>query len=285
MSYDLENLRRLRHQVEQQLKSSQSFGEHVRQLRLERNMTLEDVARATGMSKAYLSQIENAHVDPPRDDKLRRLEEAFGERPRSLVELAALARMPEEVRSRLRQLGAAFQRAEDTLESLLARLPAEGADAEPSAGPTVGPPPPADERQPLRRRVPIINRVAAGYPAEFTDLDYPAGIADDYISAPPGLDDPSAFAVRVAGDSMEPRYREGDIVLFSPAAAVGSGDDCYIRFTPESSAAQGATFKRVYFDTETAVRLQPLNDRHPPTVVPLDEVAGIYKAVYRWEAL
>lgn len=137
----------------------------------------------------------------------------------------------------------------------------------------------------MRGQIPIINRVSAGYPAEFTDLGYPAGVADEYLGRPPGLSDTAAFAVRVVGDSMSPRYRENDIVLFSPAAPVQSGDDCYVRFAPECRTAEGATFKRVYFDTPETVRLQPRNDRYPPTVVPLAEVTGIYKAVFRYEAL
>lgn len=288
MTDDLEKLRHLRRQVEQQLKASQGFGERVRQLRRARQMTLEDLAAASRISKAYLSQIENGHVDPPRDEKIRRLEQAFGERPGALVLLANLARTPEEVRARLRHLQSAFTRTEETLQALLERLPAghDGAAGEHGpAAPARRSRQPAPEQHPIRGRVPIINRVAAGYPAEFTDMDYPAGVADDYIGAPPGLDDPSAFAVRVAGDSMEPRYREGDIVLFSPAAPVASGDDCYVRFAPECTTAQGATFKRVYFDSDTQARLQPLNDRYPPLVAPLEGVAGIYKAVFRYEAL
>jgi phage repressor protein C with HTH and peptisase S24 domain/DNA-binding XRE family transcriptional regulator len=272
----------LRRQVEEQLGASRAFAERLKELRRQRKMTLDELARASGISKAYLSQIENGRVVPPRDDKVRRLEEVFGERPRALVELSQLARMPEGVRLRLEQLQSAFARAEQTMEHLWQHAGAAQPQADPGAD---GAAEAAGSPQPVRRRIAIINRVAAGYPAEFTDLGYPAGVADDYLSAPPELDDPQAFAVRVVGDSMEPRYREGDIVLFSPRAAVRSGDDCFVRFAPECTAAQGATFKRVYFDSELLMRLQPLNNRYPPQVVPLKDIAGLYKAVFRYEAL
>ena len=71
---DLEQLRRLRQQVEQQLQAPQGFGDRVRQLRLERGMRRDDLTGTSGISRAYLSQIENGHVDPPRDDKVARLE-------------------------------------------------------------------------------------------------------------------------------------------------------------------------------------------------------------------
>jgi len=44
---------------------------------------------------------------------------------------------------------------------------------------------------------------AGAYTADFTDLDYPLNVADEYTAAP-GLDDPQAFAARVVGDSMLP---------------------------------------------------------------------------------
>jgi len=251
-------------------------------------MTLHRLACLTGISRAYLSQVENERVDPPRDEKIRRLEEVFDLRPGELIALAHLARTPQDVRDRLAQLHSAFTRAEQTVQTLLRHLPEGAAERQDPPGSAF---PPPDEGgnvtspAPVRRQVPIINRVAAGYPAEFTDLDYPAGVADEYLGGPPGLDDPHAFAVRVVGDSMEPKYREGDIVLFGPQATVRSGDDCYVRFAPESSQGQAATFKRVYFDSETTARLQPLNDRYAPTLVPLTEVAALYRAVYRYESL
>ena len=65
--------------------------------------------------------------------------------------------------------------------------------------------------------VPVINKVSAGYPKDFTDMSYPPRVADDYVGCP-DVQDREAFAARVHGDSMTPKYREGDIVIFSPAA-------------------------------------------------------------------
>src|SRR5690606_20908214 len=103
------------------------------------------------------------------------------------------------------------------------------------------------------RGVPLINKVAAGYPTDFTDLDYPARAADDYVPAP-GVDDPDAFAATVVGRSMEPEYREGDVVVFSPLADVSDGCDCFVRLEPDHES----TFKRVYLDpSASTIRLQP----------------------------
>jgi len=105
-------------------------------------------------------------------------------------------------------------------------------------------------------------------------------VADDYVRCP-DLHDPNAFAVRVVGDSMEPKFREGDIVVFSPAADVHNGDDCFIRFaTPHETA-----FKRVFFEQEDKVRLQPRNEKYSPMMVDGNRINGLYRAVIKYEKL
>ncbi|MEM9374186.1 MAG: S24 family peptidase, partial [Planctomycetota bacterium] len=91
--------------------------------------------------------------------------------------------------------------------------------------------------------------------------------------------DPDAFAARVIGDSMSPDYREGDIVVFSPALQVCDGMDCFVRLEPDHES----TFKRIYFEQppsgEELIRIQPINNRYPSTTVPRDRVAGLYAGV------
>jgi phage repressor protein C with HTH and peptisase S24 domain len=130
------------------------------------------------------------------------------------------------------------------------------------------------------RPIPLINKVAAGYPTEFTDLDYPAGVADEYVYDP-SISDPNAFAITVCGDSMEPIFREGDVVIVSPEAPVASGDYCFVRLAPDNTT----TFKQVYFDNEKNVRLQPLNSKYPPQLLKRNDAAAVYRAVRRQEVL
>ena len=129
--------------------------------------------------------------------------------------------------------------------------------------------------------VPVINRVSAGYPKDFTDLSYPPRVADEYVSCP-DVHDREAFAARVQGDSMTPKYREGDIVIFSPALPPRDGDDCFVRFADGQT-----TFKRVFFEAgekgASVLRLQPRNERYRPQVVPSQNVTGLYRAVYRYQ--
>ncbi|MBE3070287.1 MAG: LexA family transcriptional regulator [Planctomycetes bacterium] len=303
-----------------------AFGHEVRLARTKRGLTLEALSAATGMAKSYLSQIETGYAPPPRDDKVHRLAEALGINADGLVARAHLSQMPDEVKQRLARLSEVFDSTEDVMRALLAARDAVRREqAERPAATAEGQgegaaPAPADAARPDARDVsvdldvlhrsgllhqlaewgdarvesrrgglraiPIINKVSAGYPQEFTDLGYPVGIADAYVSVPVELADPNAFAVRVVGDSMEPRYHEGDVIIFAPSAGVKSGDDCFVRFGVTGGPIDGeSTFKRVFFDAEDRVRLQPLNERYAPTVVKPSEIAAIFRAAARYEQL
>ncbi len=138
--------------------------------------------------------------------------------------------------------------------------------------------------EPVRMNpVPIINRVSAGYPTDFTDLSYPRGIADEFVGCP-DVSDPDAFAARVHGDSMHPKYTPGDIVIFSPAATCRNGDDCFVRFEDGQT-----TFKRVFFERtdsdDPIIRLQPRNEKYRAQTVAPDQITGLYRAMYRYQAV
>lgn len=252
----------------------------MRARRLELGLTLGEVAERAGCAKSYLSLLENHRKPAPSSDACRALEKALRLPHGRLVALAELERTPPTVLERLARLEK-FERAQretirtigtdldaayktGRLREVIERLdPDSGRELEPAK---------------LPMEVPLINSVAAGYPTEFTDLGYPARVADEYIRAP-DLDDPDAFAARVVGESMAPEYVEGDIVVFSPARDVENGRDCFCRLEPDHET----TFKRVFFENgprgQALIRLQPLNPAFPARVLPREQVAGLYPAV------
>jgi phage repressor protein C with HTH and peptisase S24 domain len=287
------------------------LGTKIRRQRRRLGLTLDELAGRTSISKPYLSLIETGRVpNPPSDEKLRRLEQTLGFPTGELLTQAHLQRTPRDVRAVLNKLLSeqkernedARQRAEDS--GLRTESKAEGKKVAAAVG-TLSPQSAglspinlddaylsgvlhqlvestaANVERVQTNAVPVINRVSAGYPRDFTDLNYPRGVADDYVGCP-DLSDTDAFAARVHGDSMTPKYREGDIVIFSPAASPRNGDDCFVRFGDGQT-----TFKRVFFETngdgQSVLRLQPRNEKYPPRVVPSEEVHGLYKAMYRYQ--
>jgi len=73
-------------------------------------------------------------------------------------------------------------------------------------------------------------------------------------------------------------------VIFSPAAEVHNGDDCFIRF----AQPHDTTFKRVLFEPDkpdNKIRLQPRNEKYSPTIVDGQRINGLYQAVIKYEKL
>jgi len=257
-----------------------SLGQIIRKKREQLNLTLDEVSNRIGFSKPYLSTIETGKVkNPPGDELLTRLEKILEFEPGLLLHIAHIEGLPADVRQEYESAEAENQKWRQVIKNLIdtkasaSRLSKLVAESDLNI---------EQDKLPLAagRLVPVINKVSAGYPSDFNDLDYPVGIADDYVRCP-DMHDPNAFAVRVVGDSMEPKFREGDIVIFSPAAEVHNGDDCFVRF----AMPHETTFKRVFFESENKIRLQPRNEKYSPTIVEGKRINGLYRAVVKHEKL
>lgn len=280
------------------------MGVRIRRQRRRLGLTLDDLSARTGISKPYLSLIETGRTtNPPSDEKLIRLEQTLEFKSGELLTEAQLHRTPRDVKAMLTRLLA------DRPEAMTAVLEPPTGSARPLRAPakaksaTAASPSGISldalyvsgllrqfvertagnvERLPTNA-VPVINRVSAGYPKDFTDLSYPKGAADTWVSCP-DVSDPDAFAARVSGDSMSPKYREGDIVIFSPRATVRDGDDAFVRFEDGQT-----TFKRVYFEKTEAgaetVRLQPRNEKYEPKIVEPERLSGVWRAVFKYQSV
>ena len=66
----------------------------------------------------------------------------------------------------------------------------------------------------------IIGYAQAGASGFFDDAGYPTGAGWDEVLFP-SIGDPNAFALEIQGDSMEPVYRDGDIIVVLPRSASG----------------------------------------------------------------
>lgn len=237
-----------------------SFPLALKSFRERAGLKQSELAEKVGVTGPYISLLESGKRPPPADEVTLRIEKALEMVPKTLLRLAHIARTPEDIRR----------------ETNLDRLYAEGRlGGQGEAGRTL-------TETAEFRRIPLINKVSAGYPADFTDLDYPAGVADEYVVVP-DLNDPNAFAIRVCGDSMCPDFREGDILIISPATTIRSGDFCFVRI--DSHGETTSTLKQVFFDDEGTVRLMSLNSRYAPQAYRREELSGIYRAVRRVEVL
>lgn len=296
----------------------QTLGAQIRRTRQRMAFTLDDLAARTGISKPYLSLIETASVpNPPSDEKLTRIEQALNLASGELVRQAHLLRTPKDVRDALSELVRERGRTagnengrtnpidcEQPVDKSWAIKP-PGIDRPAKKQRRESPKPQfgksldvaylsgvlhemadrvAGGPEPIKlHTVPVVNRVSAGYPKDFTDLSYPKGVADAFIGCP-DIADPDAFAARVAGDSMAPKYQPDDVVIFSPALPVRTGDDCFVRFDDGQT-----TFKQAYFEQDNdgneVIRLHARNPHYSPRIVPREQITGLYRAKFRYQPL
>ena len=258
-----------------------SIGELIRKYREQAGLTQDHLAAQVGISKPYLSNIETGRIkNPPSDGVLKSIEKALGFPSDELLRLAHLARTPLDVRHERELLETELAKLRGVLKEFLSR--SEGLPGGPSGVGSLAASLQcqANIKSPSAGgAIPLINKVTEGYPLHFNDLDYPSSIADEYVRCV-DVHDSQAFAVRVVGDSMEPRYRHGDIVVFSPNTTAQSGDDCFVRLEGGATA-----FKRCYRDDDATLRLQPLDSEYPAEVLAREKVTGLWPAIIRIERL
>src|SRR3954449_949247 len=78
--------------------------------------------------------------------------------------------------------------------------------------------------------VPLLGFAQAGAGGFFTDGGFPVGKGWDEVGLP-SVNDEHAYALEIAGDSMKPAYRDGDVIVVSPGSPVRRGDRVVVKTT------------------------------------------------------
>lgn len=124
------------------------------------------------------------------------------------------------------------------------------------------------------RGLPLVGLAQAGDGGFFDDGGFPVGAGWDEVSFPDVSDDKS-YALEISGDSMLPVYRDGDVVIVSPAAPVRRGDRVVVR-TQEGEVLAKELKRR----TPRTVELKSLNPAHPDRVFKAEDVAWIARIIW-----
>jgi phage repressor protein C with HTH and peptisase S24 domain len=124
------------------------------------------------------------------------------------------------------------------------------------------------------RHVPLLGLAQAGAGGFFDDGGFPSGQGWDQIAFPAVADD-SAYALEVTGDSMLPLYRNGDVVIVSPAAQIRRGDRIVVR------TADGEVMAKVLKrQTAREMELASFNPDHPDRVVATRDVDWVARILW-----
>jgi len=126
----------------------------------------------------------------------------------------------------------------------------------------------------MSRRVPLIGLAQAGSDGYFDDSGYPVGGSWDEVSLP-DIADANAYALEISGESMEPVFRDGDLVIVSPNAPVRRGDRVVVRTLAGEVMAKQLTRR-----SARRLELKSLNPEHPDYSFELTEITWIHRIVW-----
>ncbi|WP_208430600.1 S24 family peptidase [Methyloligella halotolerans] len=220
-----------------------------------------------------LDQTKKASAPPALDDRLTHINvwsaiDALAKRYNlSTSALAKSAGLDATSFNRSKRTTAAGRPRWPTTESISKVLHATGADLEEfiallSGEPRAG------------RPIPLVGLTQAGAGGFFDDGGFPAGSGWDEVT-PPGLNDESAYALEVAGDSMAPLYRPGDVLIVSPAAAIRRGDRLVVKTTDGEVMA-----KILVRRGPKTLELASFNPAHSDLVFPLKRIEWMHRILW-----
>ena len=129
-------------------------------------------------------------------------------------------------------------------------------------------------RRGLARKLPLLGYAQAGAEGYFDDAGYPTGSGWDEIEFPEAVD-PDAYALKVTGDSMEPVYRKGDVLIVVPDVEIKRGDRVVVK-----TAGGEVMAKEVLRSSTRKLELRSLNSRHPDRALTPRDIQWIARILW-----
>lgn len=119
--------------------------------------------------------------------------------------------------------------------------------------------------QTVNYRIPVLGIIPAGVPIEAIEdiLDY------EEISPEMLKGGKEYFALKIKGDSMSPKYLDGDVVIFLKQDCADDSDDCCVYVN-----GYDATFKRIRLN-QTGIVLQPINTNYEPMFFTNEQIEAL----------
>jgi phage repressor protein C with HTH and peptisase S24 domain len=124
------------------------------------------------------------------------------------------------------------------------------------------------------RTVPLIGLAKAGNDGFFDDAGFPAGKGWEEI-ATLGVNDEHAYALEISGDSMKPAYRNGDVIIVSPASTIRKGDRVVVKTKDGEVMA-----KELRRRSSKSIELASLNPSHRDRTFSNKDIEWIARIVW-----
>jgi phage repressor protein C with HTH and peptisase S24 domain len=125
-----------------------------------------------------------------------------------------------------------------------------------------------------RNTVPLIGLAQAGSGGHFDASGFPTG--PDWEEIPfPALNDDHAYALEIASDALAPAYREGGLLIISPAASIRRADRVIVKTT--DNEVMISELKR---RTGKTIELRAINPPHAERTLPVRDVLWMARIVW-----
>jgi phage repressor protein C with HTH and peptisase S24 domain len=131
-----------------------------------------------------------------------------------------------------------------------------------------------DKNGAATQAVPLIGFAEAGAGGFFDDGGFPVGKGWDEIAFP-AVSDEHAYALELSGDSMMPAYRDGDVIIVSPAAPIRRGDRVVVK-----TKKGEVMVKELKRRTSKSIELQSINAEHPDRNLAISDVVWVARIVW-----
>jgi phage repressor protein C with HTH and peptisase S24 domain len=126
--------------------------------------------------------------------------------------------------------------------------------------------------------LPLIGFAQMGNPAEnsgaFDDAGIPVGKGWDEIAFP-AIDDENVYAIEVSGNSLEPAYRDGTVLIVSPNASIRRGDRVVVK-TKDGKVMVSKLERR----TSKIVELRSVDSEPAERTVSLRDVLWMQRVIW-----
>lgn len=120
-----------------------------------------------------------------------------------------------------------------------------------------------------RAPVPVVGKAMLGPDGYFEALDYPTGHGDGYIDMVSS--DDNAYGLKVVGNSMHPRIKNGEYVLIEPNHPYQTGDEVLVK-----TIDGRAMVKEFIYLRDGQYRLDSISDGYPPIFIDETQVERIH---------
>ena len=125
--------------------------------------------------------------------------------------------------------------------------------------------------------IPLIGFAQAGADGFFDEDGYPDGDSWDEVKFPDNdaSDIEGTYALEISGDSMEPLYRNGDVLVLARDATIRRGDRIVLRTTKGEVLA-----KELLRKTSAKIELKSLNPAHADRTIAMTDVSWMARVLW-----